>query len=70
MSIPVTPELLVTKISPRQYRVPTQNNIVGTRHCRVLYYSGATGIDINSGYTGIIGKVGDGNAVSLPKITL
>jgi len=27
--------------------VPTQNNIVGTRHCRLLYHSGATGIDIN-----------------------
>ncbi len=25
----------------------TQNNIVGTRHCRLLYHSGATGIDIN-----------------------
>ena len=28
--------------------VPTQNNIVGTRHCRLLYHSGATGIDINT----------------------
>ena len=27
--------------------VPTQNNIVGTRHCRLLYHSGATGIDTN-----------------------
>ena len=26
----------------------TQNNIVGTRHCRLLYHSGATGIDINT----------------------
>ena len=25
-----------------------QNNIVGTRHCRLLYHSGATGIDINT----------------------
>ena len=26
----------------------TQNNIVGTRHCRLLHHSGATGIDINT----------------------
>ena len=30
----------------RHCRVPTQNNIVGTRHCRVLYHSGAAGIDM------------------------
>jgi hypothetical protein len=47
ISFPVASELLVTEISPRQCRVPTQNNIVGTRHCLGLYYSGATGIDIS-----------------------
>ncbi len=28
--------------------VTSQNNIVGTRHCRLLYHSSATGIDINT----------------------
>ena len=35
-----------TKIRKQQCRVPTQNNIVGRRQCRLLYSDGATGIDI------------------------
>jgi len=44
---PVASELLVAETRTQQSRVPTQNNIVGTRHCRLLYPDGATGIDIN-----------------------
>jgi len=44
---PVASELLVAKTRTQQSRVPTQNNIVGTRHCRLLYPDGATGIEIN-----------------------
>jgi len=41
---PVASELLVAETRTQQSRVPTQNNIVGTRHCRLLYPDGATGI--------------------------
>ncbi len=33
----VVPELLAAEIRRRHCRVPTENNIVGTRHCRLLY---------------------------------
>ena len=42
----VASELMLPTVRTRQCSVPTQNNIVGTRHCRLLYNSGATGIDI------------------------
>ena len=34
----------------RQCRIPTILFWVGTRHCRLLYYSGATEIDITDGH--------------------
>ena len=45
ISFSVASELLV-EIRRRQCRVPTMLFWVGTRHCRLLYHSGATGIDM------------------------
>ncbi len=42
-------EYNLVEMRRRQCHVPTQNNIVGTRHCRLLAcHSGATGIDMTS----------------------
>ena len=47
ISFPITSELLVAEIRRRQCRVPTDNNIVGTRHVQSpLYHSGVTRIDM------------------------
>ena len=46
ISNPVASELLLPEIRRRQCRFPTMLFWVGTRHCRLLYNSGATGIDI------------------------
>jgi hypothetical protein len=40
---------MIAEIRRRQCRVPTTLFWVGTRHCRLLYYSGTTVIDINYG---------------------
>ena len=46
ISNPVASELLLPEIRRRQCRFPTMLFWVGTRYCRLLYNSGATGIDI------------------------
>ena len=38
--------VLKKEMRRRQCRVPTQNNIVGTQHCRLLYHTDATGNDM------------------------